>query len=146
MRFFNQKQLAMSLIGLGAVPLVVGGLLVVTQTNLAFLPAASALMLHVYGVIVASLVAGVHWGIHFCKRTNDSVYLLSCLSALLLWLSFMWAGRAAGFALVLVSFVLLWVEEYRLSQQRVTTLWFWQLRNLVSAIAVVSLLLAIIGS
>jgi hypothetical protein len=146
MKLFNQKQLAMSLTGLGAVPLVIGGLLVVTQTNLDFLPAASALVLHVYAVIIASFVAGMHWGIHFCKRTNDSVYLLSSFCALLLWLSFIWFGQAMGFALVLVSFALLWIVEYRLSQQRVTTVWFWQLRNVVSAIAVVSLLLAIVGS
>jgi hypothetical protein len=146
MKLFNQKQQAMSLTGLGAVPLVVGGLLVVTQTNPDFLPAASALVLHVYAAIVASFVAGMHWGIHFCKRTHDSVYLLSCFCALLLWLSFIWFGAALGFALVLVSFVLLWIVESRLSQQRVTTAWFWQLRNLVSAITVVSLLLAIIGS
>jgi hypothetical protein len=146
MKLFNQKQLAMSLTGLGAVPLVLGGLLVVTQTNLDFLPGTSALILHVYSVIVASFVAGMHWGIHFCKRTNDSVYLLSCVCALLLWLSFIWFGEAAGFALVLVSIVILWIEEHRLSRQRVTTVWFWQLRNLVSAIAVASLLLAIIGS
>lgn len=146
MKLFNQKQLAMTLTGLGAVPLVVGGVLVVADAEIAFLPAAPALVLHIYAALIAGFVAGMHWGIHFCKRTNDSVYLLSSVCALLLWLSFIWAGQALGFGLVLLTFAMLWFEEYRLSQQRVTTVWFWQIRNMVSAVAILSLLLAIIGS
>lgn len=146
MKLFNQKQLAMTLTGLGAIPLVVGGLLVVADAKLEVLPAEPALVLHIYAAIIAAFVAGMHWGIHFCKRTNDSVYLLSSICALLLWLSFLWAGEALGFGLVLIGFVMLWLEEYRLSQQRVTTVWFWQIRNMVSAVAVLSLLLAIVGS
>jgi hypothetical protein len=146
MKLFNQKQLAMTLTALGAIPLVLGGLLVVADANLALLPAEPALVLHTYAAIIAGFVAGMHWGIHFCKRTNDSVYLLSSVCALLLWVSFLWAGQKIGFALVLLTFAVLWFEEFRLSKQRVTTVWFWQIRNMVSAVAIFSLLLAIYGS
>ncbi|HWK53593.1 MAG TPA: DUF3429 domain-containing protein, partial [Hyphomicrobiales bacterium] len=124
--------------------LVAGGLLVATGARPAFLPVAPALLLHLYAALIAGFVAGMHWGIHFCKRTSDSVYLFSSVCIFLLWLSFLWAGEVAGLALVLLCFVLLWIAEYRFSQQRVTTVWFWKLRNLVSAIAVISLALAML--
>jgi len=145
MKIFNQKQLAMTLTVLGAVPLVFGAVCVFAGLSPDFLPAEPVLMLHAYAVVIASFVAGMHWGIHFCKRTNDSVYLISSLVALLLWSSFWFAGKPAGLAMVMAGFLLLWVEEYRLSKQRVTTVWFWQLRNIVSAVVVCALLLAIIG-
>jgi hypothetical protein len=94
-------------------------------------------------VIVASFVAGLHWGIHFCKRTSDSVYLYSSLVALLLWCSMLAAGAAIGLAAVLLGFILLWLEEYRLSVQRVTTAWFWKLRTVVTAVVVLCLALAV---
>jgi len=145
MNIFNQKQLAMTLTLLGAVPLVTGGVCVLAGISPAFLPAEPALVLHTYSVVIAGFVAGMHWGIHFCKRTADSVYLLSSLVALLLWLSFWFAGQVTGLAMVTVAFIALWVQEFRLSKQRVTTVWFWQIRNVVSAVAVISLLMAIAG-
>lgn len=143
MKIFNQKQLAIALVMAGAVPFVLLALLVVFPESGIQLPARPALMLHVYGVIIASFVAGLHWGIHFCKRTNDSVYLGSSFIALLLWLSMASAGTAIGLALVLAGFLLLWLQEYRLSMQRVTTAWFWRLRTWVSALVSVCLALAI---
>ena len=146
MKFFNQKQLAITLTMLGAIPLLVGGLCVFLGIHPGFMPADPALVLHTYAVVIASFVAGMHWGIHFCKRTTDSVYLLSSVVAVVLWLSFIYVGQVLGLGLVMLSFILLWVEEYRLSEQRVTTLWFWHLRNIVSAIAVISLLLGMFGN
>jgi hypothetical protein len=143
MKVFNQKQLATTLVGLGTVPFVVLTFLIVAAVENALpLPASPGLILHVYGVIIASFVAGLHWGIHFCKRTNDSVYLYSSFIAFLLWCSMWAAGSALGLVVVLLGFVLLWVEEYRLSVQRVTTAWFWQLRTGVTAIVSLCLALA----
>ncbi|MEY4641614.1 MAG: hypothetical protein RLZZ227_1608 [Pseudomonadota bacterium] len=142
MKLLNQKQLAIVLVLLGAVPFV---LLTAQLIGLApFLPvfAAPAVMLHAYGVVVGSFIAGLQWGIHFCKRTSDSVYLFSSFVALLLWCSMLAAGAAMGLALVALSFVLLWCEEYRLSAQRVTTAWFWKLRCAVTATVLLCLALA----
>jgi hypothetical protein len=142
MKIFNQKQQAIGLIVLGATPFVVLTMLVVFPINSVQLPATPALMLHIYAVIIASFVAGLHWGIHFCKRTNDSVYLASSFIAILLLLSMGVAGTAGGLALVLLGFMLLWLQEYRLSVQRVTTVWFWQVRHWISALVSACLALA----
>lgn len=144
MKIFNQKQLAMLLVGLGAVPFLVLAPLAVVAEPPQFLPAAPALILHTYAVVIASFVAGVHWGIHFCKRTADSVYLHSSLIALLVWMSMLAAGTAVGLAMVLSGFVLLWIIEYRFSAQRVTTAWFWRLRSAVTAVVSGCLLVAIL--
>lgn len=140
----NQKQLATTLVVLGTVPFVALTGLIVTATTTFPLPASPPLMLHVYGVIIGSFVAGLHWGIHFCKRTSDSVYLYSSFVALLLWCSMWTAGSAIGLALVLLGFILLWLEEYRLSVQRVTTAWFWKLRTVVTAIVTLCLALSVV--
>ncbi|HEY0964141.1 MAG TPA: DUF3429 domain-containing protein [Pseudomonadales bacterium] len=144
MKLLNQKQLATTLVVLGVVPFAVFTLALAGVTFPLQLPTSPALMLHVYGVIIGSFVAGLHWGIHFCKRTNDSVYLSSSFVALLLWCSMWAAGSAFGLALVLVAFALLWLVEYRFSVQRVTTAWFWKLRSTVSAVVVLCLAMSIL--
>jgi len=148
MKLLNQKQMAMALTVAGAVPFLVLAVLVYLGQPLP-LPLQSqlsspALILHSYAVIIASFVAGLHWGIHFCKRTGDNIYLYSSAIALLLWVSMVFAGSTAGFALVLLGFLLLWMVEYRLSLQRVTTAWFWQLRSGVTAVVSVCLLVAML--
>ena len=148
MKLLNQKQLATTLVVLGTIPFVVftaaiAGLPLRAALATA-LPFPPAIMMHVFGVVIGSFVAGLHWGIHFCKRTNDSVYLYSSFIALLLWCSMWAAGSAIGLALVLLGFVLCWLEEYRLSVQRVTTAWFWKLRSVVTAIVVASLAVSIL--
>lgn len=144
MKLFNQKQLATTLVVFGTVPFVILTVLIITASTALSLPASPALMLHVYGVIIASFVAGLHWGIHFCKRTSDSVYLYSSIIALLLWCSMWAAGSTTGLALVMLGFILLWLEEYRLSVQRVTTAWFWKLRTIVTAVVVLCLALSVL--
>ena len=133
----------MTLMVSGAIPFVALTLMMVMATPLP-LSVSPAIALHLYGVVIASFVAGMHWGIHFCKRTKDNVYVHTSIIALVLWCSLLLAGTAAGFAVVLFGFLLLWFEEYRFSVQRVTTAWFWQTRNRVSAAVVLSLLIAIV--
>jgi hypothetical protein len=142
MKMLNQKQIATSLVVIGTLPFLVFAVLVIAGGQLPALSAAPALLLHTYSVIMGSFVAGLHWGIHFCKRTGDNVYLYSSFVALLLWCSMLAAGSALGLALALLGFLLLWYEEYRLSVQRVTTAWFWKLRTAVTVVVVLCLALS----
>lgn len=144
MKLLNQKQLATTLVVLGTVPFAAFTAALAGVEVPVRLPAVPALMLHVYGVVIGCFVAGLHWGIHFCKRTSDSVYLSSSFVALMLWCSMWAAGSATGLALVLLGFALLWIEEYRLSVQRVTTAWFWKLRSAVTAVVVLCLAISIL--
>ena len=143
MKLLNQKQLATTLIIVGAFPFVILTAFIAGVASPVALPAAPALLLHIYGALIASFVAGLHWGIHFCKRTNDSVYLYCSFIVLMLWCSMLAAGSIAGLAVILLGFILLWIGEYRLSVQRVTTAWFWKLRCAVTAVVVVCLALSI---
>lgn len=143
MKLLNQKQLATTLVIIGAVPFVVFTLAIAGFDSFRF-PASPAVMLHVYGVVIGNFVAGLHWGIHFCKRTNDSVYLSSTFVGVSLWASLLVAGSTIGLALVLFDFLMLWFMEYRFSVQRVTTAWFWKLRSAVTAVSVLCLAIAIL--
>ena len=49
------------------------------------------------------------------------------------------------YVLVLLGFMLLWGVEYRLSLQRVTTRWFWQLRSVATAVVTLCLLAPMIS-
>jgi len=140
MKLLNQKQLATTLVVVGTGPFIIfTGAIAGAPIPPAFANPPPALMLHVYGIVVGCFIAGLHWGIHFCKRTSDSIYLYSSFVALLLWCSMLAAGSVIGLALVLLGFILLWLEEYRLSVQRVTTAWFWKLRTMVTAVVVLCL-------
>ena len=143
MKLFNQKQLAITLLGAIAAPFVIFCCLLLGSrySNLVRVP--PALAMHGYGVLCVSFFAGIQWGIHFCKRTEDSVYLLSFFTLVLAWLSLLGPGTTAGLSTLLVAFILSWLGEYRLSAQRVTTQWFWQIRCWSMLMIIVSLILTI---
>lgn len=145
MKIFNQKQLAITLLVVMVLPFVVFSVWrAMGHEGLTF-PVPPVLALHTYAVLCASFFAGIQWGVHFCKRTNDSVYLLSFFTVLLCWLSLLSPGTSLGLGLMLLAFVLSWVEEYRLSQQRVTTAWFWRVRTISTVLIALSLLLMIVA-
>jgi hypothetical protein len=143
MKIFNQKQLAITLLCAVTAPFVISGFQLLAGSSASLLPVAPAIGLHFYGVLCTSFFAGIQWGVHFCKRTEDSVYLVSFFTLVLVWLSLLSPGSIAGLTAILVGFLLSLAEEYRLSRQRVTTAWFWQVRCISTAIAVLSLLLTI---
>jgi hypothetical protein len=143
MKFFNQKQLAISLLFMSALPFPALVIMYITgQQSAGFSP---ALLLHVYTVVLVAFTLGMQWSIHFCKRTDDSVYLFSALLLILMLYSLYRLGQTGGLVLALLGVILTWFIEFRLSRQRVTTVWFWQSRCLVSLIAVASILLVILA-
>lgn len=143
MKIFNQKQLAITLLVLLALPFVIFSFLLVAGRGGSTMPVAPVIALHAYGVLVASFFAGIQWGVHFCKRTEDSVYLLSFFTLVLAWLSLLGPGTIVGLGVVLLAFILSWIEECRLSRQRVTTAWFWQVRCISTVLITLSLALTI---
>jgi len=68
---------------------------------------------------------------------------LSFGTLVLAWLSLLRPGTVAGLSTLLAAFVLSWLEECRLSRQRVTTQWFWQIRCWSTMMIIVSLVLAV---
>jgi Protein of unknown function (DUF3429) len=144
MKFFNQKQLSITLLGFLVAPILFFSFVQATGGDFFAIPGVSpSLILHLYTVVVTSFMAGIQWGIHFCKRTDDSVYLISFFIVVLAWLSLRWPGSISGLGLLLVVIIISMIEEWRLSQQRVTTLWHWQTRCACSGITILSLLLAL---
>jgi len=143
MKFFNQKLLAITLLGVIAAPFVIFCGLLLGSRYSTLVPVPPAIAMHKYGVLCVSFFAGIQWGIHFCKRTEDSVYLLSFFTLLLAWLSLLGTGTAAGLSALLVAFILSWLGEYRFSVQRVTTQWFWRIRCWSMLMIMVSLILTL---
>ena len=144
MKVFNQKQLAISLLLLSALPFP---LLAVNRLNGFFQTTQEpSVILHVYTAIMTAFISGSQWSIHFCKRTQDSVYLLTGVIVLLVLGSLLQPGTSAGLVLVMIAFVLTWAIEFSLSRQRVTTVWYWRTRSLVSCTAIASLLFTLASS
>jgi Protein of unknown function (DUF3429) len=143
MKFFNQKQLAITLLAVIAAPFVIFCFLLLASKYSTLVPVPPSMAMHNYGVLCISFFAGIQWGIHFCKRTEDSVYLLSFATLVMAWLSLLGPGTVWGLGVLLFAFVLSWLEEYRLSKQRVTTQWFWQVRCWSMLMIIVSLFLTI---
>jgi hypothetical protein len=143
MKIFNQKQLAITLLIVMVLPFVIFSVWRVIGDEGTAFPVPPVLALHTYAVLCASFFAGIQWGVHFCKRTHDSVYLLSFFTVLLAWVSLLKPGTSFGLAVMLLAFILSWIEEFRLSQQRVTTAWFWRVRTVSTILIILSLLLTI---
>ena len=142
MKFFNQKQLAICLLVLTAIPFPVLALMKLSGQSASTVD--PVLMLHVYTGVLTAFTAGMQWSIHFCKRTADSVYLFSVFILVLILYSLFSAGEKSGLALALPGVVMTWIIELRLSRQRVTTAWFWHGRCIVSFAAVASILLVLV--
>lgn len=143
MKIFNQKQLAIFLLCAIAVPFVLLAALLVTGVRPAFLPVSPALALHGLGVLCIGFFAGAQWGVHFCKRTEDSVYLFAFFLLVFAALSLLDAGGSKGLAVLVVIFMSSCAIEWRLSRQRVTTLWYWRTRCVCSLLIVLSLAVAL---
>jgi hypothetical protein len=142
MKFFNQKQLAISMLIMSALPFP--ALVIMHVTGQQAMGLSPAVLLHVYTAVLVAFILGMQWSIHFCKRTEDSVYLFTTLLLILMLYSLFSLGQTAGLVMALLGVTLSWLIEFRLSRQRVTTVWYWQSRCLVSLIAFASVLLVIL--
>lgn len=146
MKVFNQKKLAIFLLGLGTIPVIVCTILIGFKLDSFFLPLNPMIVMHSYVVVLCSFTAGIHWGVHLSKRTARSLYIISSALTVVMWASLLKVGSLLGLVLSVIAVFVLLIVEYELSRERVTTPWFWGMRRGTSVLVIIALGVVIILS
>ena len=130
---------------LGAIPFVAAATLLSMGTTEMPWGGTVVTMVRTYGVVIASFMAGVHWGQHLSldKPTRSILAILSNAAALLVWAVFLSAGEQAIIITLALVFIALLVIDLWLSGKGVISIPYLQIRALVTAVVVASL--AIVG-
>jgi hypothetical protein len=104
-----------------------------------------------YAAIIVSFLGGIQWGVALSSheqqpQTAKSLWLLSVVPSLLAWAMLFLPNGSSRIivAVFLVGFV--WVIDALLHLQQVIPTWFFRLRSVVSAVVMVSLILAMLAS
>lgn len=148
----------------GAIPFVFCTLLLIT--NVSSLPDGipvlagypTMMVVKVYGIVIASFMAGSHWGTHLhlisekgyssdtTKNTKIWSYYLPLISNLIaigLWLAFITLSDSCFFIILISNFLLMLVVDWFLIKADIIQLDYFKIRCLITAIVVLSLTLAV---
>lgn len=102
-------------------------------------------ILSVYGLVIASFLAGTHWGqhLHISKSLwSYSLPILSNIIAVLLWFGFLVLSFKMQMAMFVIAFVVLLIIDHRLFQIDLITHHYFQTRFFVSAIVIISFIIS----
>ena len=132
---------------LGAIPFVFGAILLILGIEQIWLLGATTLWLGAYGAVIASFMAGVHWGQHLSLdgRYQQLLPLSSNAAALVTWFSWVWLSFTTYLLVLALVFVLLAIIDVLLERQSVISAQYLQTRLIVTLVVVASLLLGSIS-
>ena len=101
-------------------------------------------ILSIYGIVISSFLAGVHWGqhLHIQGFWNRALPILSNIIAVLLWLGFLMLSFKMLMAMFVAAFIILLFIDQRLFQIDLITRHYFQTRCIVSAIVVFSIVIS----
>ncbi len=105
-------------------------------------------ILAVYGLVIATFMAGAQWGNHLSLADNDSwalkLPIFSNIIALGLWLGFLSLSTVGFMWLLIVGFISLLIIDYNLYQAQIISTDYFKVRKYVTLIVVISLIIAAI--
>ena len=93
-----------------------------------------------YGAVIASFIAGIHWGIFLFKETPLNLFIHSNIAALLAWLALL-VPTQAGLAVLAGCLLYLLTIDSRLQLTGILPAWYMRLRLRISCL-VIGILLA----
>ncbi|MEL0619324.1 DUF3429 domain-containing protein [Psychrobacter proteolyticus] len=103
-------------------------------------------VLSAYGLVIASFMAGAHWGNHLGLADDNKwavrLPLYSNIFALGLWLGFLILSASSFIWLLVIGFISLLVIDYNLHRAQIISDVYFKIRQYVTAIVVVSLVIA----
>ena len=130
----------------GAIPFVACALLLVIGIiDIPYLGAVADI-LSAYGLVIASFMAGSQWGNHLSLADDDKwavrLPLVSNVIAIALWLGFLMLPVVGFIWLLVIGFASMLMIDYGLNRARIITPDYFKVRTYVTAIVVVSLIVA----
>ena len=132
----------------GAIPFVAGAIFITMGIDAIRVLGATTQVLSVYGLVIASFMAGAHWGNHLGLADNHpwavKLPVLSNIIALLLWLGFLSLSTTGFIWLLIIGFICLLLIDYGLRRANIIDSKYFMVRQYVTLIVVVSLFVAAI--
>ena len=102
-------------------------------------------ILSIYGLVIASFLAGSHWGQHLHINKNQwNIFLpvLSNVITVLLWLGFIGLSFKMQMAMFIAAFIALLIIDYRLFRINIINHHYFQTRFFVSITVILSILIS----
>lgn len=128
---------------LGAFPFVGTALLMSMGINAIPLVGSLFSAITIYALIIATFMAGSHWGqqLGFSDNWRLKLQIVTNMQAVGLWLSYLWLSDSWLMLMLVTSFLVsLWLDQ-QLKQARLIDASYWQARLKVTIIVVLSLVL-----
>ena len=92
-----------------------------------------------YGAVIASFVAGIHWGIYLFKDAPLNLFIHSNVVALLAWCAVM-VAHPANTVILLICFLYLIVIDRQLWKAGVIEKWYLRTRLIATTLVLFALL------
>lgn len=130
----------------GAIPFVVCAVFITLGIDAVIGLGKTVDILAAYGLVIASFMAGAHWGNHLSLADDDAwalkLPIFSNIIAVLLWLGFLSLPDLGFIWLLVVGFISLLVIDVGLKQANIISQPYFQVRKYVTLIVVVSLIVS----
>jgi len=130
----------------GAIPFVACAFLLMIDVVTVPMLGSVVDVLSAYGLVIASFMAGAHWGNHLDLADNNKwairLPLYSNVIALGLWLGFLILSASSFIWLLVIGFISLLVIDYNLHRAQIISHAYFKVRQYVTAIVVISLVIA----
>ncbi len=130
----------------GAIPFIACAILLVIGISDIPILGATADILSAYGLVIASFMAGSQWGNHLSLADDDKwairLPLISNVIAIVLWLGFLMLPVISFIWLLVIGFASMLMIDYGLNRARIITPDYFKARTYVTAIVIVSLIVA----
>ncbi|MFP3456309.1 DUF3429 domain-containing protein [Psychrobacter sp. SIMBA_152] len=129
----------------GAIPFVACAFLLMVDVVTVPMLGSVVDILSAYGLVIASFMAGAHWGNHLDLADDNKwavrLPLYSNIIALGLWLGFLILSASSFIWLLVIGFISLLVIDYSLHRAQIISHAYFKVRQYVTAIVVVSLVI-----
>lgn len=127
----------------GAIPFVACAFLLMIDVVTVPVLGSVVDILSAYGLVIASFMAGAHWGNHLDLADDNKwairLPLYSNVIALGLWLGFLILSASSFIWLLVIGFISLLVIDYSLHRAQIISDVYFKIRQYVTVIVVISL-------
>ena len=127
----------------GAIPFIACAFLLMIDIETLPIFGSVADMLSAYGLVIASFMAGAHWGNHLGLEDDNKwairLPIYSNVIALGLWLGFLSVSASSFIWLLVIGFISLLVIDASLHRAQIISHAYFKVRQYVTAIVVISL-------
>lgn len=132
----------------GTIPFIACAILLMLGVDAIRVLGQTEHVLAVYGLVIATFMAGAQWGNHLNLADNNSwafkLPIFSNIIALALWLGFLTLSTTGFIWLLIVGFVSLLIVDYGLYKAQIISSKYFTVRKYVTMIVVISLIVAVV--